>query len=62
MLNRTGFNAEKAAAQSNKFMTSMKGLTALMGILRDKVGANLAGGLAGTLDNLRKKSLKISPK
>ncbi len=54
MLNRTGFNAEKAAAQSNKFMTSMKGLTALMGILRDKVGANLAGGLAGTLDNLRK--------
>jgi hypothetical protein len=62
MLNRTGFNAEKAAAQSNKFMTSMKGLTALMGILRDKVGANLAGGLAGTLDNLRKKILENFPK
>lgn len=62
MLNRTGFNLEKAAAQSNKFSASMKGLTALIGILRDKVGANLAGGLAGTLDNLRKKILENFPK
>ncbi|MGL9724463.1 lytic transglycosylase catalytic [Sodalis sp. (in: enterobacteria)] len=62
MLSRTGFNAEKAAAQSNKFMTSMKGLTALFGILRDKVGANLAGGLAGSLDDLRKKILENFPK
>lgn len=62
MLSRTGFNAENAAAQSNKFMTSMKGLTALFGILRDKVGANLAGGLAGSLDDLRKKILENFPK
>lgn len=62
MLQKTGFNAENAAAQSNKFMTSMKGMTALFVILRDKVGANLAGGLAGSLDDLRKKILENFPK
>ncbi|EFL9897606.1 lytic transglycosylase domain-containing protein, partial [Escherichia coli] len=31
MLQKTGFNADKAAVQSNKFMTSMRGLTSLFG-------------------------------
>lgn len=62
MLQKTGFNADKAAAQSNKFMTSMRGLTSLFGIMRDKIGSNLAGGLAGSLDGLRKRILDNFPK
>ncbi len=62
MLQKTGFNADKAAVQSNKFMTSMRGLTSLFGILRDKIGSNLAGGLAGSLDSLRRRILDNFPK
>jgi hypothetical protein len=62
MLQKTGFNADKAAVQSNKFMTSMRGLTSLFGIMRDKVGSNLAEGLAGSLDELRKRILDNFPK
>lgn len=62
MLQKTGFNAERAAAQSNQFMTSMRGLTGLFGILRDKIGSNLAGGLSGDIDNLRKNLLDNFPK
>lgn len=62
MLQKTGFNADKAAVQSNKFMTSMRGLTSLFGIMRDKIGSNLAGGLAGSLDSLRRRILENFPK
>lgn len=62
MLQKTGFNADKAAVQSNKFMTSMRGLTSLLGIMRDKIGSNLAGGLAGSLDSLRRRILDNFPK
>lgn len=62
MLQKTGFNADKAAVQSNKFMTSMRGLTSLFGIMRDKIGSNLAGGLAGSLDTLRRQILDNFPK
>lgn len=62
MLQKTGFNADKAAVQSNKFMTSMRGLTSLFGIMRDKIGSNLAGGLAGSLDSLRRRILYNFPK
>lgn len=62
MLQKKGFNAERAAAQSNQFMTSMRGLTGLFGILRDKIGSNLAGGLSGDIDNLRKNMLDNFPK
>lgn len=62
MLQKTGFNADKAAVQSNKFMTSMRGLTSLFGIVRDKIGSNLAGGLAGSLDSLRRRILDNFPK
>ena len=61
MLSKTGFDAEKAAKQSNKFMTSMRGLTSLFGILRDKIGSNLAGGLSGSLETLRKRILDNFP-
>lgn len=62
MLQKTGFNADKAAVQSNKFMTSMRGLTSLFGIMRDKIGSNLAGGLAGSLDTLRRHILDNFPR
>ena len=62
MLQKTGFNADKAAVQSNKFMTSMRGLTSLFGIMRDKIGSNLASGLAGSLDSLRRRILDNFPK
>ncbi|HDR2362364.1 TPA: transglycosylase SLT domain-containing protein [Enterobacter asburiae] len=62
MLQKTGFNADKAAVQSNKFMASMRGLTSLFGIMRDKIGSNLAGGLAGSLDTLRRQILDNFPK
>lgn len=62
MLQKTGFNADKAAVQSNKFITSMRGLTSLFGIMRDKIGSNLAGGLAGSLDSLRRRILDNFPK
>ncbi|WP_334468708.1 lytic transglycosylase catalytic [Arsenophonus sp. PmNCSU2021_1] len=62
MLKQTGFNADVAAKQSNQFMTSMKGLTGLFGVLRDKIGSNLAGGLSSEIDNLRKRMLDNFPK
>ena len=58
MMQKTGFDADKAAQQSNKFMTSMRQFVSLLGILRDKVGSNLAGGLSGTLNNLSKQMLE----
>ncbi|CNK56288.1 lytic transglycosylase domain-containing protein [Yersinia frederiksenii] len=59
---RIGFNAEVAAKQSNRFMTSMRNLTMTLGQARDKIGANLANGLAGDIDALRKQLLDNWPK
>lgn len=57
-----GFNAGQAAAGSNRFMTSLRDFGAMAGMARDKIGANLAGGLAGSVDNLRKQFLDNFPK
>ncbi|MCC8421477.1 lytic transglycosylase catalytic [Photorhabdus thracensis] len=62
MLQKTGFNADKAAKQANKFTTALRGFNELLGILRDKIGANLAGGLASSFDSLRQKILDNFPK
>ncbi|CNL24257.1 Uncharacterised protein [Yersinia frederiksenii] len=59
---RIGFNADVAATQSNRFMTSMRNLTMTLGQARDKIGANLANGLAGDIDALRKQLLDNWPK
>lgn len=53
MAKAIGFNAEEAARSSNKFMTSLREFGAMAGMARDKIGSNLAGGLAGSLDTLR---------
>lgn len=59
---RIGFNAESAAKQSNIFMTSMRNLTMTLGQAKDKIGSNLAGGLAGGIDNFRRQILDNWPK
>ncbi|WP_404704976.1 transglycosylase SLT domain-containing protein [Yersinia vastinensis] len=59
---KIGFNANTAAKQSNRFMTSMRNLTMTVGQARDKIGANLADGLAGDIDALRKQLLDNWPK
>ncbi|OWF84739.1 lytic transglycosylase [Yersinia kristensenii] len=59
---KIGFNADTAAKQSNRFMTSMRNLTMTLGQARDKIGANLADGLAGDIDALRKQLLDNWPK
>lgn len=61
MVKAIGFNADQAALSSNRFMTSLKSLGE-MGMARDKIGSNLADGLAGQIDNLRKKIIENFPK
>ncbi|HBB7842164.1 TPA: lytic transglycosylase, partial [Escherichia coli] len=46
MAKAIGFNADEAARSSNKFMTSLREFSAMAGMARDKIGSNLAGGLA----------------
>lgn len=57
-----GFNADEAAKSSNRFMTSLREFGAMAGLARDKIGSNLAGGLAGSLDMLRRHILDNFPR
>ena len=43
-------------------MTSMRSLTALLGMAKDKIGSDLAGGLSGSLDTLRRRIMDNFPK
>lgn len=62
MAKAIGYNADTAAVSSNKFMTSLNSFAQMAGMARDKIGSNLAEGLAGSLDNLRKLVLDNFPK
>ncbi|EMZ5623439.1 lytic transglycosylase [Enterobacter roggenkampii] len=62
MAKAIGFNADEAARSSNKFMTSLREFGAMAGMARDKIGSNLAGGLAGSLDTLRRHILDHFPR
>ncbi|MFI7782661.1 hypothetical protein EN46_02045 [Citrobacter amalonaticus] len=62
MAKAIGFNANEAAASSNRFMTSLRAFSEAAGMARDKIGATLAGGLAGSMDNLRKQLLDNWPR
>ncbi|WP_049043288.1 lytic transglycosylase [Citrobacter braakii] len=62
MAKAVGFNADEAARSSNKFMTSLREFGAMAGMARDKIGSNLAGGLAGSLDTLRRHILDNFPR
>ncbi|HDG1667800.1 TPA: lytic transglycosylase catalytic [Kluyvera ascorbata] len=62
MAKAIGFNADQAAASSNRFMTSLRSFGEMASMARDKIGSNLAGGLAGSLDNLRRHILDNFPR
>lgn len=62
MAKAIGFNADEAARSSNKFMTSLREFGAMAGMARDKIGSNLAGGLANSLDTLRRHILDNFPR
>lgn len=62
MAKAIGFNADQAAVSSNKFMTSLRSFGEMASMARDKIGSNLAGGLAGSLDTLRRHILDNFPR
>lgn len=62
MAKAIGFNADQAAASSNRFMTSLRAFGQMAGMARDKIGSNLAEGLAGSIDTLRKQIVDNFPK
>lgn len=62
MAKAIGFNADQAAVSSNRFMTSLRAFGEMAGMARDKIGSNLADGLSGSLDNLRKRILDNFPR
>ncbi|WP_267411837.1 transglycosylase SLT domain-containing protein [Pantoea sp. GM_Pan_4] len=62
MAKTIGFNADQAAASSNRFMTSLRTFGQMAGMARDKIGSNLAEGLSGSIDTLRKQIVDNFPK
>ncbi|MEA8727293.1 hypothetical protein PZS04_19940 [Klebsiella pneumoniae] len=62
MAKAIGYNADVAAVSSNKFMTSLRSFGLMAGMARDKIGSNLANGLAGSIDTLRRQILENFPK
>lgn len=62
MAKAIGYNADAAALSSNRFMTSLRSFGEMAGMARDKIGSNLAGGLAGSIDSLRKQVIDNFPK
>ena len=62
MAKAIGYNADVAAVSSNKFMTSLRSFGLMAGMARDKIGSNLADGLAGSIDTLRRQIMENFPK
>ncbi|WP_210500879.1 hypothetical protein [Pantoea ananatis] len=62
MAKAIGYNANTAAVSSNRFMTSLRSFGEMAGMAQDKIGSNLAGGLAGSIDTLRKQIIDNFPK
>lgn len=62
MAKAIGFNADQAAVSSNRFMTSLRAFGQMAGMARDKIGSNLAEGLSGSIDTLRKQIVDNFPK
>ncbi|EHU4694746.1 hypothetical protein KY843_001654 [Escherichia coli] len=62
MTKAIGFNADQAARSSNRFIMSLTAFGEMAGMARDKIGSNLADGLAGALDNLRQRILENFPR
>lgn len=62
MAKAIGYNADVAAVSSNKFMISLRSFGLMAGMARDKIGSNLANGLAGSIDTLRRQIMENFPK
>lgn len=62
MAKAIGYNADVAAVSSNRFMTSLRDFGQMAGMARDKIGSDLAGGLAGSIDTLRKQVIDNFPR
>lgn len=62
MAKAIGYNADVAAVSSNRFMTSLRDFGQMAGMARDKIGSDLAGGLAGSIDTLRKRAVDNFPR
>lgn len=62
MLAVTGLNAEKAAQQSNAYMTSVRRLSALSDMVSNKIGSEIAGGLSGPLNQLFERIMSDGPR
>lgn len=62
MAKAIGYNADVAAVSSNRFMTSLRDFGQMAGMARDKIGSSLAGGLAGSIDTLRKQVIDNFPR
>lgn len=62
MAKAIGYNADVAAVSSNKFMASLRSFGLMAGMARDKIGSNLANGLAGSIDTLRRQIMENFPK
>lgn len=62
MAKAIGYNADVATVSSNKFMTSLRSFGLMAGMARDKIGSNLANGLAGSIDTLRRQIMDNFPK
>nr|WP_233149141.1 lytic transglycosylase [Shimwellia pseudoproteus] len=62
MARAIGFNADQAAVSANRFMTTFRSFGEMSDMVRDKIGASLAEGLAGPLDTLRHQVMDNFPK
>ncbi|KEY56938.1 putative bacteriophage protein [Serratia sp. DD3] len=62
MLAVTGLNAEKAAQQSNAYMTSVRRLSTLSDMVSNKIGSEIAGGLSGPLNQLFERIMSDGPR
>lgn len=62
MAKAIGYNADVAAVSSNRFMTSLRSFGQMAGMARDKIGSNLAEGLSGSIDTLRRQIVDNFPK
>ncbi|MBE0151503.1 lytic transglycosylase domain-containing protein [Serratia sp. PL7] len=54
MAKAIGYNAEHSAHQANQFMTAIRDLTTQYGMAQNKIGGELAGGLAVEVERFRR--------
>lgn len=62
MTKTIGYNPTKATQQSHQFIARMNALDNLFGIIKEKIGADLAGGLAGRVESFQQTILLNFPR